>query len=71
MAQKKIAVKVIPAGQWPDSSAENRAYWLSRPASERIDAGKKLRRKRWRLFHRQELPKLVKVFRVLRAANHP
>lgn len=71
MEPKKMAVKVIPAGTWPDSSAENRTYWLSRRPAERIRAAKKLRRKRWRLFHREELPRLVKVFRAFKPYQHP
>ncbi len=64
MQPKKLAVRVIPKGQWPDSSAENRDYWLSRPPAERIQAAKNLRSKRWRLLHRRELPPLVKIFRI-------
>lgn len=64
MEPRKLAVTVIPEGHWPDSSGENRRYWLSRPPAERIEAVKKLRRKRWRLFHGRDLPELVKVFRV-------
>ena len=69
MEPRKIAVTVIPNGQWPDSASENRRYWLSRPAAERIQAAKKLRRKRWFLFHREDLPGLKKVFQVLRLSQ--
>ena len=51
MERKKLAVAVIPRGTWPDSSAENRGYWLSRSPKERIEGAKRLRRKFWRLFH--------------------
>jgi len=65
MGPKKLAVTVIPRGTWPDSSAENRSYWLSRPPNERIEGAKRLRRKFWRLFHRQELPRMSKVARII------
>lgn len=58
-----LTVKVIPAGHWPDSAAESLAYWLARPPAERIASAKRLRRKYWRLFHRQELPALSRVAR--------
>ena len=65
MERQKLAVTIIPKGTWPDSSAENRAYWLSRPPEERIEGAKRLRRKFWRLFHRQDLPPLSKAARVI------
>lgn len=67
MEPKKMAVTVIPADRWPDSASENLAYWLTRPPGERIEAGKRLRRKFWRLFHRQELPRMSKSVRLFQA----
>jgi len=63
MPRKKLAVTIIPEGTWPDSSAENRKFWLSRPPAERIEAGKRLRRKYWRLAHGKKLQTLSRVAR--------
>ena len=67
MEQMKRVVRVIPAGHWPDSRAEQRAYWLSRPPSERVQAGRELQRKMYWWMNGRELPghmeKVVRVFR--------
>lgn len=63
----KKSVKVIPAGQWPDSRAEQRAYWLSRPPSERVQAGREFQRKMYWYMNGREFPtqmeKVVRPFR--------
>lgn len=66
MGPKRLAVTVIPGGKWPDSAAENLAYWLTRPPAERIAAAKRLRRRYWRVFHRQELPPMSRSARAFR-----
>ncbi|MDP3542939.1 MAG: hypothetical protein Q8T11_10795 [Elusimicrobiota bacterium] len=67
MERMKRVVKVIPAGTWPDSRADQRAYWLSRPPSERVQAGRELQRKmHWWMTGREFPRKMDKVVRVFR-----
>lgn len=67
MDRMERVVKVIPAGTWPDSRAEQRAYWLSRPPAERVEAGRQLRRSTYRYMTGRDLPtvmeRVVRVFR--------
>lgn len=67
MERMQRVVKVIPSGQWPDSRAEQRDYWRSRPPAERVQAGRDLHRKMFWWMNGRELPrqmeKTVRIFR--------
>lgn len=62
---KKVA-KVIPAGHWPDSAVEGVLYWVTRPAEERIEAGRELVRSTYQRLHGRPLPRMAKVARIFK-----
>ena len=51
MPRANLTAKVIGSGEWPDSRAEQRAYWLSRSPAERIEAGRAFHERICRWFH--------------------
>ena len=51
MPINKRTVRVIGPDHWPDSRAEDRAYWLSRPPAERVAQGRKFHAQMCRWFH--------------------
>lgn len=68
MENMKRVVRVIPAGQWPDSRAEQRAYWLGQPPSVRVRAGREFQRKMYWWMNGRELPRHMK--KVVRPFHH-
>ena len=62
-------ISIIQRGQFPDSSADNLAYWLSRPAGERIAAVEELRRSTYRLVHGRALPQMLRIAKVLKRGD--
>lgn len=59
----KSVVRVIPSGAWPDSDGERLTYWLSRPASERIEAAREFRRTSFLRLHRHWPARIANIFR--------
>ncbi len=62
-------VSVIRRGQFPDSSADNLSYWLSRPSGERIAAVEELRRTTYSLIHGSAFPRMLKIAKVLKRGD--
>ncbi len=61
-----MVVKIIPAGQWPDSATDGVLYWVTRSPEERIEAGRELVRSTYLHLHRRPLPPMVKVARIFK-----
>lgn len=66
MERIKRVVRVLRSGVYPDSRDENRRYWLARPPSERVKAGRALRRDTYRQLHGAALPAMGRTIRPFR-----
>lgn len=62
---KRIA-RAIDPDHWPDSAAEDLAYWLSRPPEERVAFGRRLVRDAYRRVRGCSPPPMNRVGRVFR-----
>jgi len=60
---KKVA-RVINPELWPDTAREDMLYWLSRPAAERVVAGRELVRSTYLRLHGSAMPQTSRVGRV-------
>jgi hypothetical protein len=69
MERLKKVVTVIPSGHWQDSAKENLRYWITRPPSERVAAGRELRLSTYRRLHGRSLPRIKNVVRVIKPAH--